>query len=314
MVEDKVNVLFLGAAKRTSLLERFQDAAQKLGVDLSMFSCEKDESFCAISHLARILAGPKFTADEFQDWLRDTIAKYNIDIVIPNMDSATVALARFNETAKPTAKCMVSSFELCETMNDKILSEKFFNKHGFPTFTNTDGFYPKIIKDRFGFGAKGQYIVQSDEELNQVLSGKDATRFLIQDYRPGIETSVDFYVDPVKGLVGYVLRDREEVSDGEVMNCTTRYPSDAEKDLIERIAAVPGWHGCITLQYIRDNKGDIRVVEINPRFGGGATCAIECGLDMPTYVLAECLGRDYQVGKIKNVKMVRSRRDFFHEI
>ena len=313
-MQDKINILFLGAAKRTSLLERFNLSAQKLGIDLSMYSCEKDESFCAISHLAKILAGPKFTAPEFQTWLKDTIQKYGIDIVIPNMDSATVALARFNETEKPEARCVVSSFELCETMNDKILSEKFFHEHNLPTFENTADFYPKIIKDRFGFGAHGQYVVHSESELEHFFETNDRNRYLVQDFRPGVETSVDFYVDTKKGLVGYVLRNREEVSDGEVMNCTTHYPDDTEKALIESVAAIPGWYGCITLQYMRDKNGDIRIVEINPRFGGGATCAIECGLDMPTYILAEHLGREYSVGKIKNVKMVRSRRDFFYDI
>jgi carbamoyl-phosphate synthase large subunit len=279
-----------------------------------MFSCEKDESFCAISHLAKILSGPKFASDEFQTWLKDTIEKYNIDIVIPNMDSATVALSRFNETVKTKARCVVSSFELCEIMNDKILSENFFHAHDLPTFENTPNFYPKIAKDRFGFGAHGQYIFNTESEMEHFFETNDRNRFLVQDFRPGVETSVDFYVDGNKRLLGYVLRNREEVSDGEVMNCTTHYPDDTEKKLIENVAAISGRYGCITLQYIRDKNGDIRIVEINPRFGGGATCAIECGLDMPTYILDEYAGLEYSVGKIKNVKMVRARRDFFHDI
>lgn len=314
-MNNTLNILFLGASKRTSLLENFEKSALKLGINLKMFSCEKNTEFCAISHLATILSGPKFADDAFQDWLAENILKYNINIVIPNMDSATVALAKFKENHKDLKNCwcVVSSFELCEKMNDKQLSEKFFNEHNIPTFENTDGVFPKILKDKLGFGGKGQFIVNNKSEYDDLLKRIDKDNYVIQDYIKGRETSVDFYVSPFKSLMGYVLRDRLEVSDGEVMNCITRYPEVAEKNLIENIAKINGWEGCITLQYIKDENGNIRVVEINPRFGGGATCAIACGLDMPTFVLSEFIGVDFAVDKIKNLRMARSRRDFFIE-
>ena len=74
-----INILFLGASKRTSLLEDFYKSAKKLSIELNVFSCEKDRDFCAISHLATILEGPKFSSDSFQDWLDETIKKHNIN-------------------------------------------------------------------------------------------------------------------------------------------------------------------------------------------------------------------------------------------
>ncbi len=315
-MNETLNILFLGASKRTSLLEDFNKSAKKLKIDLKMFSCEKDTEFCAISHLATILSGPKFGDNSFQCWLKESILKYNINIIIPNMDSATVALAKFKENHKNLENCwcVVSSFDLCEKMGNKQLSEKFFNQHNIATYKNTEGIFPKILKDKLGFGGKGQFIVNSKEEYNNLLKKIDKNDYIIQDYIKGRETSVDFYVSPKKSLVGYILRDRLEVSDGEVMNCVTRYPELEEKKLIENIAKIDGWEGCITLQYIKDKNENIRVIEINPRFGGGATCAIACGLDMPTYILSEFIGIDFAVDKIKNLKMARSRRDFFIEI
>lgn len=311
-----INILFLGAAKRTSLLEDFYKSANELNIPINVFSCEKNMDFCAISHLAKILEGPKFSDNSFQNWLDETIKKHNINIVIPNMDSATVALSKFKESHKDLKNCwcVVSSYDLCEKMNNKQLSEKFFNDNNIPTYTNTNGIFPKILKDKLGFGGKGQFIVNNEEEYRELLKKIDIKNYIIQDYIKGRETSTDFYVSPKNGLIGYVLRDRLEVSDGEVMNCITRYPEDKEKQLIENIAKINGWEGCITLQYIKDKNENIRVVEINPRFGGGATCAIACGLDMPTYILSEFMGLDFTIGKIKNLKMVRSRRDFFMEI
>jgi hypothetical protein len=57
------------------------------------------------------------------------------------------------------------------------------------------------------------------------------------------------------------------------------------------------------------------VLEINPRFGGGATCGMEAGLDMASYILLERLSRPIVRPKaMRNLMMTRARRDFFREL
>lgn len=309
----KLEILFLGAAKRTSLLERFVEAGSSLDVELGFNSCEKDDNFCPISHLAKIIPGPKFASPEFQKYLAETIDSNQIDIIIPTMDSATVALSKFT-TNQPNAKYwpVVSDYQLCLKCEDKKLSEEFFEEQSLPTPPNTKGVFPKILKPKNGFGSKGVVVVKNQEEYDQVVS-KNPTNYVVQDFIKGVETTVDFYVSPKKGLLGYVLRDRLEVSDGEVMICRTRPATPAEAEVIEKVAAFLGWVGCITLQYIKNEAGKVFVLEINPRFGGGATASIEAGLEMPKYLLAEYLGLDFNKPKqLKQLIMTRSRRDFFH--
>lgn len=309
-----VRLLFLGASKRVSLLERFIAASSRHCIHLELFSCELEDGFYPISTLAKVLAGPGFLCSEFNEWLRDIVKRYSIDIVIPNMDSATVVLSRFAETDLGSCWALVSTRQLCESMHDKILSDTFFREHCIPVPPDTPGIFPKIIKPRFGFGAKGIRIAKDPGQLAAELAGNEAScvvQDLLFDSR---ETTVDIYVSPKSGFLGYVLRDRIEVSDGEVMVCRTRPPYENERSLIERVANIPGWQGCITLQYLTDKHGNLHVVEINPRFGGGATCAIEAGLDMASYILLEYLGVPLTPPTaIRNVIMSRARRDFFYE-
>lgn len=308
-----INILFLGASKRTTLLEQFIEAAKILSIDIKLFSCEISDDFCPISHLATILKGPSFNDEKFLGWLNETVTQYSINIVIPNMDSATVALAKFKELYNPTCDCVVSDYELCNVMNDKLLAEKFFINHKLQTFENNSHIFPKIVKYKYGFGGHGQYIVNSQIELEHLYREINANEYITQDYIVGQETTVDIYISKNNELKGYVLRDRESVSDGEVMNCTTRDATKNEQFIITSLAKIPGWRGCITLQYITDKNNDIRIVEINPRFGGGATCAIKAGLNMPLYILSEYINKTYIVNKIKHIKMRRSRRDFYCE-
>ena len=308
-----VNILFLGASKRTTLLEDFISTAKELNIDIKLYSCELSSNFCPISHLSTILEGPEFTDKSFQKWLKNTIQKYNINIVIPNMDSATVALSEFKNNNKDlNCEFVVSDYELCYTMNNKILADNFFKRNNIITFPNTENVYPKILKYKLGFGAHNQYIVEDKSYFDYLKNKLSTTDYIVQDYLKGKETSVDFYITKNGELTGYVLRDRLSVSDGEVMDCITREPNDEEKDLIEKIVNIKGWRGCITLQYI-NYKNNYYVVEINPRFGGGATCAIACGLNMPKYIIQEYLGINIDKPELKKLKMVRSRRDFYYE-
>jgi biotin carboxylase len=233
------------------------------------------------------------------------------------MDAATIALGRFAVAHPRTQECwpVISSLSLCEDMYDKIRAHAVFVSAGIPVPPNRPGKYPKIAKPQFGYGARGIKILASDVERESLLAESAGTRYLVEDFLPNvIETTVDFYVSPCKGLLGYVLRDRIDVSDGEVMVCKTRAPRENERLLIEQVAAWPGWTGCVTLQYLRDSGHNLYMVEINPRFGGGCTCAIEAGLDMPYYLLAEQLQIDFErPARLKTLHMTRARRDFFRE-
>ena len=309
-----VRILFLGASKRVSLLERFVEAAFHNDIDLRLFSCESEDRFFPISTLATVLPGPRFLSDDFESWVLDAIQRHSIDIVVPNMDSATVALSRFAENHVGNYWPIVSTRTLCESMYDKRLADIFFCEHNISPPPDTPGKYPKILKPRLGFGAKGIRIVEDAEQQNTELC-QNGSDYIVQDFLSECqETTVDIYLSRRMGLLGYVLRDRIEISDGEVMVCRTRPPRENERNLIEQVASIQGWHGCITLQYLTDPHGALYVIEINPRFGGGAACAIEAGLDMAAYILMEHLGETLSPPKrIRNLVMSRARRDFFHE-
>ena len=151
----KIRILFLGASKRVSLLENFLKAADRESVSLQIFSCETKADFFPISHIATILVGPKFNSKDFQEWLLHIIPHYTIDIIVPNMDSATVALSLFSKANKNNVYPVVSDYQLCKIMDDKILANTFFIEHGIRVVGNSTLFYPKIIKPKNGFGSKG---------------------------------------------------------------------------------------------------------------------------------------------------------------
>lgn len=302
-----VNVLFLGAGKRLSLLESFQAAAERENIALSLFAMER-EVHVPIALVAAVFAGPSFRDVHFPEALCQAVDEYRIDIVIPNMDAATVALAAAPATG---AWHLVSSLPLCQAMEDKRASEAWFRAQGLP-IPDGDG-WPRIAKSRLGFGARDQFIIPDPTAWEAAESRLQAGDYLIQPWIPGREYTVDAYVAQDGRILGIYIRQRLEVVNGEVDVSLSQHHPGIEA-LTRRILGLPGWLGPITLQFIDGPEGPV-LIEINPRFGGGVTHAIHGGLDMPAWILREWSGRPVTPceGWKEGSLMTRCRRDVFHD-
>jgi len=307
-----LNILFLGAGKRVSLLEYFQAAANSLKIVLNTFCLEKQLKVPA-GTMARILVGPDFKDAGFYDFLLEMVSRYDIDMVIPNMDSATVALSRVKDKiSEMGCRAVVSDQSLCVVMEDKLLAERWFVEHEFQIPFGNE--FPRIVKNRFGFGSRDQFIIHTEDELKVFFARHNSEDYFIQPFITGQEYSVDAYVDRSGHLLASLSRKRIEVSDGEV-NVSEIHHHAGIKELTYQLLSFPGWEGPITLQFIDSTSGPL-VLEINPRFGGGVTHSIHCGLDMPRWLIMEHLGLPIEPANCwsEGSIMTRCRRDFFYDI
>jgi carbamoyl-phosphate synthase large subunit len=310
-VPQGIRILFLGAGKRLSLLECFQAAARAEGLALEVWSVERSAKV-PIAVLAKVLVGPQFEDEEFESYLLAAVERLQLDLVIPNMDSAAVALSRLKAKISALgAQAVVSDHRLCLTMCDKSAAAAWFAARGLP-IPEGNGF-PRIAKRRFGFGSRGQFVANDEDELGIFLSRRRKEDYVLQPFIPGQEYTVDAYVDRAGRAVCILSRKRLEVSAGEVQVSETHHHPGIIA-LTQTILDVRGWEGPITLQFI-DGPERVVALEINPRFGGGVTHSIHVGLDMPRWLICEHLGRplppvpDWPDGSI----MTRCGRDIFHD-
>lgn len=305
----RLNVMFIGAGKRMSLLERFQDAAAIEGIAVKMYSVEFTRRV-PIAALANIVVGPSFKTVESEQFLLDAARRLEIDIIIPNIDPATVLLSKLkNQLADLRIWAVVSNHDLCVSMYDKVKADLWFRNHGFAV-PGGDG-YPQIVKMRLGSGAKDQLIANSEEEIRAFLIHRNREDYFIQPYITGQEYTVDSYVARSGCTLGSLSRKRLVVIDGEVDVSETSHHKEILRSAT-RVLSVEGWEGPITLQFIDGPHGPV-LIEINPRFGGGVTHSIHCGLDMPRWILRERL--DLPVGPVLDWPdgsfMTRCRKDIF---
>ena len=313
MNQDALRILFLGAGKRLGLLEAFVRAARDEGEPLSIFCAEIDR-FAPAGLAAKVIQAPRFESPEFSEWLIDHMQSKPFDIIVPNMDSATVALSRMSTSLlKLGAWPVVSAHALCKSMEDKRAADLWFSSNGF--IVPGREAWPRIFKKRLGFGSRGQVVVHNDTERERFLSGlRDEDAYFEQTFLPGSEYSVDAYVDRSGRLIAAMPRIRLEVVHGEV-NTSMSARHERIEEVTRKLFSMPGWQGPLTAQFIDTEDGPV-LLEVNPRFGGGVTHAIHLGLDMPRWILREALGRglpdepiEWKAGSL----MMRCRRDVFFD-
>jgi hypothetical protein len=127
-----INILFLGAGNRLSLLEQFTRAAEERLLKITIFSAESTNQL-PIRYASKIIIAPKFNTSEFKEWLINFVKKEGVNIIIPNMDSATVSLAEVrHELRELEVFAVVSSLEICTVMEDKKLSDSCLGQKAYP--------------------------------------------------------------------------------------------------------------------------------------------------------------------------------------
>lgn len=272
-----------------SLLQRFQDAACDLNIALTMYTFEDKNVWhpVGVCGLATVIHAPPFEHDAFDDFILNFVSRESIDIVIPNIDKATVRIAELSVSlADLGAKAICSNFQVCDRMFDKMLADKVFRDLEFDVPDSKK--FPLLAKPRFGRSSKGIVKLNDKEELEFWRKRNDPTDFLIQEFVKGIEYSIDAYITDNGKILGIVPRKREIISDGEVLVSITENVPEA-KDIVQKLTNWEKWLGPITIQIIADGKKSW-IIECNPRFGSGIPLSIEAGLNIPLWILQEKLG------------------------
>ncbi len=290
----KVNVLFLGGAKRVSLAEHLVASGKRLGLDISIFSYELDERV-PLASVGTILKGKKWSDAKLFIDLHNQIHKNNISIVLPFVDPA-IEVAELLKSGNQDLFIPTCSKDICHIMFDKVLSERWFIDKGLPippSFSQNDQvLFPIIVKPRTGSASKGIKVIEDAEEWDKL---ENKGNYVIQKYIADREEyTVDCYVATSGRIISIVPRLRIQTAGGEVMNSETR----RDKDLIaisEKVLMSGGFKGPVTIQFLRDKEtGANYIMEINPRLGGGVITSIEAGADITEFILRDYLGEELQ--------------------
>jgi carbamoyl-phosphate synthase large subunit len=230
--------------------------------------------------------------------LLSVVRKRKIDLIIPTIDTDLLLLAQ-NKAGFEKLGCiaLISSPQVVDIAGDKRKMHKFLVANGFgapETMSLKDALkkkrlsMPRFLKPWDGSASKSNHVATSVEELR--FFGKRIRNCIVQEFLDGQEYTCDVFVDFEMNVRCVVPRKRIETRGGEVTkSMTEKNPliMDVARSVTEALGAGPG---LITIQLFLCKDGSIKVVEINPRFGGGAPLGIKAGADSPKWILQQAIG------------------------
>ena len=134
---------------------------------------------------------------------------------------------------------------------------------------------------------------------------------IIQKYIPGQEISVDAFIDDDFKVKAIFLRKREFIANGE-SQVTKIFKNNIIEKKFKKYLEIFKFSGFVMMQ-AKIFKGQIYIIECNPRIGGASTVSINNGLDAFFWQISKIINEKYKLRfkeKKKN-KLFRFPVDFY---
>jgi predicted ATP-grasp superfamily ATP-dependent carboligase len=154
--------------------------------------------------------------------------------------------------------------------------------------------YPILVKPRIGYGSRGVGVARSAHEFTSVYqaAAKIHPDPLIQEFIPpggaaiGASVFFDAAARPKSVFVHKRIREYPVSGGPSTLRISIKHPQAGEYAL--RLCGHLGWRGVAMVEFKEDPRtGELKLLEVNPRFWGSLALAVNSGVDFPyLYYLA----------------------------
>ncbi len=296
------NVLITSAGRRVSLVRLFKQALNDLGVDGLVCAVDLQAHAPALQVADRFKTIVRVTDADYISQLLEVCISNNIRLVVPTIDTELDILSKsadlFNDRG---IKILVCESVINQIFRDKRNSQSFFESNDIPTphlYSTEEAMslslneYPLLLKPAYGSCSIGVTKVNNQKELSFFLEYLDDA--IVQEFVEGDEYTVDVLIDFNGKARCAVPRLRLETRAGEVSKAITINDKTIIDWSYKVVSALKGAVGCITIQCIKSQNGDLKFIEVNPRFGGGFPLSATAGAHFPRWILQMTLGMNIE--------------------
>ena len=269
------------------LVQIFQRTLREMGLETKVYTTDMRPGMAPAGIVSDgCIPVPRCTADNYIDSLLDICQEKRIGVVIPTIDTELLVLAenhqRFMEHG---VRLAVPDKEFIRICRDKRQTKDFFLQAGIAVPKPVDKdhpVFPMFAKPYDGSLSTNIHIIRSAEDLTH-----------------------DILNDPKLIFMEYIRA-------GEINKGITR-KNGIVSFLRQRLGVLKGVRGCICLQlFYRETDGDVKGIEINPRFGGGFPLSYYAKANYAEYLIREyLLGEtvDYSEAWLDRTLMLRYDND-----
>jgi carbamoyl-phosphate synthase large subunit len=255
---------------------------------------------------------PEVENQSYTTRLFEIISKHNIGILMPSSGYDIYNFSRNKGNLLDRgAVAVVSDEDVMEKCRDKMETFTFLSQKFASPYTTVDPNkiieFPLIAKPRFGKGSKGVVKIDNDDDLQYVQSKND--NLIFQEYLPGTEYTIDVLSDLEGEPIIAVPRIRLQTKAG-ISTIGKIVKNDSISETCKSIAKYLKIIGPCCIQMKESKEGILKVVEVNPRLGGGTIFTALAGANFPSMILDMVKGKKVEPPVISEITVVR----YFEEI
>jgi len=286
--------ILLSSVGRRGYLVRFFQEAVGPGDEIWGGDCSPYAS--AFRDCDKSVLLPEVTAPSYVDDIIDLCRRCGIDMIVPLIDPELEVLARqrtrFHEAG---IMAVVSPLRTVEIGFDKYLTYRFGEENGIPVPVTVltvrearklldEGRlkWPVLVKPRKGSASKE---ITTCRSLAQLRAAFEATEMpMIQELVEGDEYGYDILCDDEYRPISIYCKRKLLMRAGE----TDKAVSVDDPELVGlgvKLAEALEIFGPLDADVMVGSSGP-KLLELNPRFGGGYPCSHLCGADFPRKLIA----------------------------
>lgn len=292
-----MSVLISSAGRRGALTRIFLDAARSMPVPSEVIAADCSQLAAAGVLADQFVLVPRCNNSEFIPRIIELCQVFGVRLIVPTIDTELAVLAANQDLLRSVGVLtLISSPDVVRIGSDKLETFAWLTDCGFPTVRTApiqdvldaqgDWPLPVIVKPITGSASAGVFRVETRSELEARATQPN---LIAQEIALGEEYTVDAWVDADGRCTCTVPRLRLEVRAGEVQKAVTVHHPELESLVHDIAVALPGAYGPLAIQVFVSGK-QLRVIEINTRFGGGYPLSCAAGANFARWAVEDSLG------------------------
>lgn len=317
----RINILITSCSRDVTLIKTFRAAQFNHGGG-KVIAADISPMAAALYFADEYVMVPRSENEQFIPHLVDLCRQKEIKLVISSRDAELSVLSKAKQQFEAVGtRVMAADYDTLKICQDKRLFCKFCEENGIPipkTYYDSDEVEIKdnssvFIKPVTGAGSVKIHKASTPKEF-QLLKEIYRDDFLVQEYIDWDEYTVDLFADFEGQIISVIPRERVRTVGGESYIGKT-IKSDKIINESIRLAKKLELIGHNTLQCFFNGK-EVKFIEVNPRFGGGANLGFHSGANTPELLIRILQGEKIEpvIGQIReNVIMLRYTQDVFFE-
>jgi len=281
-----MNILLTSVGRRGYLVNYFK---QSIGSEGRVFGADNSRFAPAFAYCDDVFMLPEVKNSRYADALLEICVKNRVDIVVPLIDPELEILSGQQERfAAESILLLLSPDETIALSSDKYMTYRFAIQNGLGTpfvclsveeaiekVDSKDIKWPLLVKPRKGSASIN--ITYCDDRLQLEAALESTSNPMIQEHVEGPEFGYDLFGDANFKPISVFCKKKLGMRAGETDKAiSTNSPQLIEfgKKLLQAIKLV----GPADVDVILSSDGP-KLLEINPRFGGGYPCSHLAGAD-----------------------------------